>query len=121
MSCIKNIADINKSQENLLFKIFETRNSSLFFPELTNDGDVGSQYFTDGSQDSTQLSFSSSVFNFDQTAKPRSRVKPTDLLESSNPDMFQMKAAAVNLMGGYSSDPNLPKRLHVSNIPFRYR
>ena len=126
MSSIKNIADINKSQETLLFKIFEPRTPSLMFPELTYDGDGGSDGLTDGSQGSPQLNFpsqslSSSVFNFDQTAKPRSRVKPKDLLESSNPDMFQMKAAAVNLMEDYSTDPNLPKRLHVSNIPFRYR
>ena len=105
MSLIKNIADIDKSQENLLFKIFESRSPSLFFPEMTNDGDVGSGCFTDrGPSDN-----------------PRSRVKPTELLESSNPDMFQMKTSAIKPVGVYSGDPNLPKRLHVSNIPFRYR
>ena len=114
MSSIKNIADINKSQENLLFKMFEPRAPSLLFPELTYDGDGGSDGFTDGSQESPQLNFrpcstqslssSASVFNFDLSGYNKEPVvKPT------------------NLMGVNSGDPNLPKRLHVSNIPFRYR
>ena len=136
MSSIKNIADINKSQENLLFKIFEPRIPRVSFPSLTNDGDCGSDSFsfTDGSLSSPNLDFpctrqshSANVFNFDltgyrgPTVKPRSRVQSTDLLESPNDNMFQLKAAATNQMGVFSGDPNLPKRLHVSNIPFRYR
>ena len=130
MSLIKNIADINKSQENLLFKIFESRTPSVCFPQLTNDGDCGSHSFTDSSQGlpHSGQSLSPNVFNFDltgyegPTVQPRSQVNPTDLLESSSPgNMFQLKAASSNLMGGFSGDPDLPKRLHVSNIPFRYR
>ena len=142
-SLLKNIADINESQENLLFKVFEPRTSRSpeTPPELlaammsgldrkitwgqygptepadiikskTNDGDSGS----DSSKGSSKLdffhnrqSFSPNDFNFDLTGyrgptdEPRTRVNPTDLL------------------GVFSGDPNLPKRLHISNIPFRYR
>ena len=138
MSSIKNVADINKSQESLLFKIFEPRIPRVSFPSLTNYGDCGSDSFTDGSQSpgsskldfpstGSSLSVSPNVFNFDltgyrgPTAKPRSRVKSTDLLES--PNMFQLKPAdaATIPLGVFSGDPDLPKRLHVSNIPFRYR
>ena len=138
MSSIKNIADINKSQENLLFKIFEPRIPRMSFPSLTNGGDCGSDgcSFTDCSQSPgspkldfpcTSQSLSPNVFNFDltgyrgPTAKPRSQVKSTDLLESPSSKVFQLEAAATNQMGVFSGDPNLPKRLHVSNIPFRYR
>merc|ERR1719219_2512430 len=34
-----------------------------------------------------------------------------------NSDLFQLRPDAA----GFSGDPNLPKRLHVSNVPFRYR
>ena len=125
MSLIKNIADINKSQETLLFKIFESRTPSVCFPQLTNDGDCGPDSFTDSSQGSPKLDFphsgqslSPNVFNFDltagyegQTVRPRSQVNPTDLLESSSPsNMFQLKAASSNLMGEFSGDPNLPNK-----------
>ena len=116
MSLIKNIADIDKSQENLLFKIFEPRNSSVCFPELTNDGGCGSASFTGLSQGSgsphSGQNLSPNVFNFDLTAYRGPAAQPSDLPESSSPNLFQLK---------FAGDPDLPKRLHVSNIPFRYR
>ena len=114
MSLIKNIADINKSQENLLFKIFESRTPSVCFPELTNDGDCGSHSFTDSSQGlpHSGQSLSPNVFNFDLTAYRGPATQPSDLPESSSPNLFQLK---------FAGDPDLPKRLHVSNVPFRYR
>ena len=116
MSLIKNIADIDKSQENLLFKIFEPRNSGVCFPELTNDGGCGSASFTGLSQGSgsphSGQNLSPNVFNFDLTAYRGPAAQPSDLQESSSPNMFQLK---------FAGDPDLPKRLHVSNIPFRYR
>ena len=136
MSQIKNIADITKSQESLLFKVFEPRIPRVSFPEVTNDGDCRSDScsFTDGSPVSPKLYFpctssqslSPNVFNFDLTGyrgeEPRTRARSTESA-SPNANMFQPKAAATNQMqmGVFSGDPNLPKRLHVSNIPFRYR
>ena len=126
MSLIKNVADISRSQETLLFKIFEPRIPRMSFPSLTNDGDCGSEScsFTDGSQSPvsprldfpcTRQSLATNVFNFDLTGDRGPSTKPPI------PNMFQLTAAATNQMGVFSGDPNLPKRLHVSNIPFRYR
>ena len=50
------------------------------------------------------------AFNFDFTS-----------LRGSSPDNVFNTDPLTSVMRGYSGDPNKPKRLHVSNIPFRYR
>ena len=47
----------------------------------------------------------------------------SELLLAPSYEDFQLRStpAPVDPEAGFSGDPNLPKRLHVTNIPFRYR
>ena len=72
---------------------------------------------------------STRCFNFTGLRRLAPRPIPSELLLASsspsssstlmNQDLFP--DATNPMMTGFSGDPNLPKRLHVSNIPFRYR
>jgi len=106
-----------KSEEALTFKIFEPRKSNLSLCSdsfsLSSSGTGG---FPSLGQTSAPLSAGGDdvarSFNFDFTSFRGSQSSPTNLF---SPDLLR------GPMTGYSGDPNLPKRLHVSNIPFRYR
>ena len=45
----------------------------------------------------------------------------SELLLTSSFEDGQLRPIPWDAQAGFSGDPNLPKRLHVTNIPFRYR
>ena len=138
---------MDKSEGALPFKVFEPRSESLsssFTSKLNLT--VGSPLMSSSSSPQQLLSpdvgegggdglgdglgdgeGSTRCFDFTGLRRLAPRPLPSELLlASSSPssstrlmssDQFQLRSAA----SGFSGDPNLPKRLHVSNIPFRYR
>ena len=99
--------DAVQKSEDLTFKIFQPRkpslslcSDSLSLTPSSNTSGTGHFPFPSHANAEDQ----GRAFNFDFTSF---RGPPTNL--------------SSNNLRGYSGDPNLPKRLHVSNIPFRYR
>ena len=126
MENMKNPVD-NKPERDLPFKIFVPRsfNSrssdsvSSTSSRMMRDGDsaVGSlsSYALGSPRIDLTPPFSAGedrerAFNFDFTS-----------LRGSSPSNLFNTDPVTSSMSGYSGDPNQPKRLHVSNIPFRYR
>ena len=132
----------------LPFKIFEPRSSSRLRTESSLSSSstsklnltVGSPLVSSSSSPQELLSpdggdgceGSSRCFDFTGLRRLTPRPLPSELLLASssppssstlmNPDLLQLRPDATNpMMNGFSGDPNLPKRLHVSNVPFRYR
>ena len=103
-------AAVEKS-EDLTFKIFQPRKSSISL-----------------CSDSLSLTPSSNTSGTGHFPFP-SQATGEDQGRAFNFDFTSFRGPSTNLpthdlrgpMSGYSGDPNLPKRLHVSNIPFRYR
>ena len=137
-------------EEALPFKIFEPRSSSRFRSESLSSSSTSKLNLTVGSpvMSSSPQQFHSNTtqqllspgcgeeegptrgFDFTGLRRLAPRPLPSELLlASSSPtsslmsqDVFQLRTDVNNpMMSGFSGDPNLPKRLHVSNIPFRYR
>ena len=135
-------------EANLPFKIFVPRSSSRFRSESSVSSSstsklnltVGSPLVSSSSSPQQLFSpdggeaggegdgeASSRCFDFTGLRRLAPRPLPSELLlASSSPssstrlmssDLFQLRPDSA----GFSGDPNLPKRLHVSNIPFRYR
>jgi len=138
MSLIENMK-IDEKPEVLPFKIFEPALSSSIFMSSDSQSLCDSQSkinLTVGSpavSSSLALDLTSpSMTGWSQdfnTFRGKSRTLPSELLlSSSSPtstlfssDLFQSRAASNPMRGFSGDDPNHPKRLHVSNIPFRYR
>ena len=108
---------MEKSDQELPFKIFVPRAMSMSPDSLASSAskvtkeDDFSSFSLGLSQPTPPLSARSGdkagTFSFDFSSL-RGSTSPSSLF-NSDPLM------------SYSGDPNLPKRLHVSNIPFRYR
>ena len=143
MSLMKNFK-MDKSEEALPYKVFEPRSSSRFRSESVSSTSTSKLNLTVGSPvvssspqhqqfrgiNTKQQPISpgcDEVGCFDlaglRRLAPRTLPLPSELLLASssptsssllNQDLFPM-------LTGFSGDPDLPKRLHVSNIPFRYR
>ena len=145
MSMLKNF-EMDKSEESLPFKVFEPRSSSRFRSESLSSSSTSKLNLTVGSpvmssyNSAPQFCSSSNqqlmspggeeegedstrCFDFTGLRRLTPRPLPSELLLASssptgsmmNPDLFQ------SMKIGFAADPNLPKRLHVSNLPFRYR
>ena len=136
-------------EATLPFKIFEPRSSSRFRSESLSSSSTSKLNVTVGSPvmssynspqqvvspgGGEETDGSSRCFDFTGLRRLSPRPLPSELLlASSSPSsssmlMNQMPEATNTgtnnsnpMMAGFSGDPNLPKRLHVSNIPFRYR
>ena len=135
-------------EEALPFKVFEPRSSSRFRSESVSSSSTSKLNLTVGSpvmsssphqfpgiNTQQQLlspgSLEEGAFDFTGLRRLAPRALPSELLLASsspsssslmNQDLFQLRPDATNpMLTGFSGDPNLPKRLHVSNIPFRYR
>ena len=132
MSWLKN-SEMDKSEEALPFKVFEPRSSSRFQSSTSTSMlnlTVGSPVVSGSPQ---QFSSLLSPGGGEETEGSTRCFDFTGLLASSSPsgfstlmnqDLLQMMPENTStnpMMTGFSGDPNLPKRLHVSNLPFRYR
>ena len=150
MSTWKNF-EMDKSEESLPFKVFEPRSSSRFRSESVSSSSTSKLNLTVGSPVmsssphqfpgiNTQQQLLSpgcleeGAFDFTGLRRLSPRTLPSELLLASsspsgfstlmNQDLLQMMPENTStnpMMTGFSGDPNLPKRLHVSNIPYRYR
>ena len=125
--------DLDNSEEALPFKVFEPRSSSRFQSSTSTSKlnlTVGSPVVSGSPQ---QFSSLLSPGGGEETEGSTRCFDFTGLLASSSPsgfstlmnqDLLQMMPENTStnpMMTGFSGDPNLPKRLHVSNIPYRYR
>ena len=125
--------DLDNSEEALPFKVFEPRSSSRFQSSTSTSMlnlTVGSPVVSGSPQ---QFSSLLSPGGGEETEGSTRCFDFTGLLASSSPsgfstlmnqDLLQMMPENTStnpMMTGFSGDPNLPKRLHVSNLPFRYR
>ena len=142
MSWLKN-SEMDKSEEALPFKlnVFKPRSDSLSSSSTSKlNLTVGSPVVSglkmdqqllspDGGEAEVEAEDSTGCFNFTGLRSLAPRPIPSELLLASgspsssstlmNQDLFP---DATNLMmTELSGDSDLPKRLHVSNLPFRYR
>ena len=138
--------DLDNSEEALPFKVFEPRSSSRFqsststsmlnltvgSPVVSGSPQQFSSLLSPGGGEETEGS--TRCFDFTGLRRLSPRPLPSELLLASsspsgfstlmNQDLLQMMPENTStnpMMTGFSGDPNLPKRLHVSNIPYRYR
>ena len=133
---------MDKSEEALPFKVFEPRSSSRFRSESLSSSSTSRLNLTVGSPvvassphqvrgiNTKQQPISpgcGEVGCFDlaglRRLAPRTLPLPSELLlASSSPTSSSLlNQDLCPMLTGFSGEPDLPKRLHVSNIPFRYR
>ena len=124
---------MNNSEEALPFKVFEPRSSSQFRSESLSSSSTSQLNLTFGSPQQFPNNSSQQLLSpgcgeerkegqtgcFDFTGLRRLAAR--EFLLDSSPTSSLLSQDLFQLTPVFSGDPDLPKRLHVSNIPFRFR